>query len=443
MRSDMSNQPAGPSIRSRADFERALHLGLGRVVLFLRDHSDEPFRDLIRHACWHLTAYDPQFEGTRAQYYYDVICATRDADYYRNEVAAALKQSGDDYDASLRFDLAARFAAAGDAEMRQLMYEKFDANCASGDDLGATAIIELDKADGMRYVAAKEGELYVAGNDTRYDEYLLSVAEDVGVTDPIGLLKTLAPTNAGIAAYVARVEATALQRQQAQANRVWAEAVTLEEFVGALDVMSRKRLPVSPVFWGKSASDADLLHIAQMLLAEQNPRRLRALLRVFHLRAYPLDPSIIVGLVSHHDQFVAVAALRALEQIERREVRELALRLMEGDDYMAARAVRVLAKNHAASDHRRVEDLTARLSDPDALHSLGFCATDFYAAHPEPASQARVMLALYERNPCSGCRDSSVEQLLALDAIPEWMRAECAFDSNLEVRKLVADNGAA
>jgi hypothetical protein len=80
-------------------FRRLLRLGLGRAIVHARDHEASPFRDLILDACLHCYAYDPQIEGTRADYMLELIELTPEKELYWNEVLKALPGSGDDWDA--------------------------------------------------------------------------------------------------------------------------------------------------------------------------------------------------------------------------------------------------------------------------------------------------------------------------------------------------------
>jgi hypothetical protein len=44
---------------------------------------------------------------------------------------------------------------------------------------------------------------------------------------------------------------------------------------------------------------------------------------------------------------------------------------------------------------------------------------------------------MYEKDPCSFCREHAVKRLIELDALTEQMRAECAYDANIDIRNLV------
>jgi hypothetical protein len=49
----------------------------------------------------------------------------------------------------------------------------------------------------------------------------------------------------------------------------------------------------------------------------------------------------------------------------------------------------------------------------------------------------RALLLLYENGPCALCRHGVVEELIAINRFPDWMRAECQYDAYSETRKLV------
>jgi hypothetical protein len=121
-----------------------LGLGLGRAVLFLRQHDALPYRDAILHACTHWTGYDQQIEGTRTTYLRDVLDATRHEHWFVPRILAALKGVTDRRDATQLVFLALSLAKDGYDEARTALYEAFDRNDTGEAFLGFDAIIRLD-----------------------------------------------------------------------------------------------------------------------------------------------------------------------------------------------------------------------------------------------------------------------------------------------------------
>ena len=72
-----------------------LRLGLGRAIVFLRQHDARPYRDIILDACTHWTGYDQQVEGTRTPYLMTVLDSTGDLASYVEPILAAFRASTD------------------------------------------------------------------------------------------------------------------------------------------------------------------------------------------------------------------------------------------------------------------------------------------------------------------------------------------------------------
>ena len=102
-----------------------MRLGLGRGIVYARDNDTGPFRAAIPDACLHCGAVDPQWEGTRAVYMYELVNATPDREFYRGEILKALPGHGDDWDAVQCFRLASYMAMDGDDRARQAVSEAF------------------------------------------------------------------------------------------------------------------------------------------------------------------------------------------------------------------------------------------------------------------------------------------------------------------------------
>jgi hypothetical protein len=126
-----------------AEFKRVLDLGLGRAVLYLREHVATSYHAAIAHACGHNTAYDAQVEGSRAEYLFDVLQATGKPDEYLDEILAALAAVTKHWDADQLFDTALRFAQSDHARARDAMYEKFFRNEVDEPFTGADALVRL------------------------------------------------------------------------------------------------------------------------------------------------------------------------------------------------------------------------------------------------------------------------------------------------------------
>jgi len=63
--------------------------------------------------------------------------------------------------------------------------------------------------------------------------------------------------------------------------------------------------------------------------------------------------------------------------------------------------------------------------------------TNCGTADPDEETELPMLLAMYERGPCSSCREKTVRRLIERGALTEELRLECSFDANDDIRDLV------
>lgn len=421
-----------------------LKLGRGRAYLLVKDHYDPSFRDPILHACLHNLAYDRQLEGTRGWYMYTIIHATNDFAYYRDAIhTALLNLTAEDKPYNVRqvYDLAGYIADDGDAEMREAITQKFLSSPALGDFAGAREIIALDDEAGFIFVAEFLSEQIRHEEDFQLDTGYLG--EDAGLyfalENQIGKeeakafveqLRTERPSVAPI------VDAIDVWRKRPKRRKKRERRLTYAEVKqGIEDPSPKSRWQYRG--WAREASDEELLRAAQDLLAETEPTRLIHYVGMFDKRPFPLDPAALITLAQHTDWDVAIRAIIALEKIEHPSVRAFALESIECG-YMVGRVVSLLQRgsNYRESDWAMIENLTRQVNDEDDYHSLGMAVRDTFEQHPTPLAIPS-LLNVFQNGPCGFCREYLVDNLAQLDAIPDWLREEAAYDSNSDVREAI------
>jgi hypothetical protein len=124
-------------------------------------------------------------------------------------------------------------------------------------------------------------------------------------------------------------------------------------------------------------------------------------------------------------------------------VRELAFRLVNSDVESRGEAIALLNKNFEPGDHDIVLGWYEAEQDRQIRHSFGMDLREFWKRHPDDRTDVRMQRSMYEKAPCSHCREIAVNRLIELDALTESMRAECAYDANSDIRDLVGATGSA
>jgi hypothetical protein len=189
--------------------------------------------------------------------------------------------------------------------------------------------------------------------------------------------------------------------------------------------------------WGELASDQELQLAANGLLAAKNSKQQLAHLQIFARRCFPLDVQVLLDLVDVQLDRLGFAAVKALTHVVHPAVRTLAFRLMDTRAKCRGDAIDLIARNYAPGDHRIVLRWFQEEDDRETRHSLGLDLIDFWKRHPDEGTEVLMLRSLYEKGPCSFCRESAVRRLMELGPLPDEIRAECAWDANTDIRELV------
>ncbi|HEY1755693.1 MAG TPA: hypothetical protein VGG72_09885 [Bryobacteraceae bacterium] len=417
---------------TKTEFQEAMHFGLGRAILYARDNHVQPFRDVILDACLHSRGVDPQCEGARADYMFELVNILADRQFYFDEVLRALPKAGDDWDAMQLFRFAACMVFDGDERAKKVMYESFEPGPNRGEGI-AINFVQMDDLKGFLFAASKLGALLLADPGSKLwanGEWPMSVAiENCGEEETNAALLEAAATDTAIAAYRAQIAKYAEDEPSREVRAKETYALRYDQLRSKLSG-SRAALTI----WGKHASDAELERAAHGLLSAQTPEEQIQHLPIFRWRPFPLGPSGLIELCLSQDERLGCAAADALTQIAHPSIREAAFRLIR--DRLPARehAIEMLNRNFEPNDHEVAMNWFETETDSESRHRMEMDLQQLWKDHPEPASEPRMLRALYERGPCSFCRRYVVERLIEINELSESMRAECAFDANEDVR---------
>jgi hypothetical protein len=416
-----------------SEFRRSLHFGLGRAILYAREHDVRAFGPLILDACLNCYAIDPQCEGTRADFMLDLVNILPDREFYWDEVLNSLPNSGDDWHAKQRFRFASRLADNGDQRAKRLMYESFMPGPRSGDGI-AIEFLKLDGMVGFLFAVERLGKLLLAKPNGVDLGWLMSVAtEDLGEQAVWDNLRDEAARNPLVQAFLSAIEAS-----DARVHRVtdtnWITSATYDQLKTKLPIKVRMYLRR----WGERATDDDLLQAAHALRASTDVDLQLSHLAIFWKRRFPLDYGILFELARSSNERIQWAALKALAQVTDPAIRSLAFELVRTGAEHRALATDLLSQNFQPGDHDIVVNWFETEEDIETLHREGQSLVNFWKNHPSDGLYTRMLCSLYEKGPCSFCRERAVASLLERGALPENVRAECEWDANSEIRELIS-----
>ncbi|MFB7816421.1 hypothetical protein ACFC0X_19860 [Paenibacillus chitinolyticus] len=141
-------------------FRYELTHGLGSIILYLKEIPALTYRhlDAIADACIRNTAYDPQCDGSREAYLWEVIQLSKASPILQERILDALGGEVNGWDLLQVYRLAKIFASHGnatavDAMKRGFRYDE-EWNCF----IGGEEIIEAEGAQGFLFVAQEIGK---------------------------------------------------------------------------------------------------------------------------------------------------------------------------------------------------------------------------------------------------------------------------------------------
>ncbi len=189
--------------------------------------------------------------------------------------------------------------------------------------------------------------------------------------------------------------------------------------------------------WGEKASDQELELAARGLVTALDPKEQLRHLRIFRRRGFPLAPELLIAFSGVEAERIGFSAVQALSHITHPHVRDFAFQLVKSDMWWRGESIALLNNNFQPGDHEIVLGWFEAEEDREAQHSLGMAMREFWKQHPDQTTQVPMLRSLYEKGPCSFCRERAVNWLIELDALTKELRAECAYDTNIDIRDLV------
>jgi hypothetical protein len=414
-------------------FAHYLGQGLGRPHLWLREHDSAPYSAALLHACLYNPRYDPQCEGSRATYLYELLQLTSDPQWFRQQLLDALAQPDEDMATDQLLDFAGLYARAGDTAARELLYQQSAAYAASGDPIGAEALIALDGIAGFLFITNRLGEAMQSDDDAWDTDYWFEQLEETaGPVDITALHQAALEAYPFAAGYLDQIPAIRERQRPAVQPTPHQPYLKLKQ-----QIAGGKRVPFPQLRrWGRDASDEQIEQAARDLLQQTDRRRLAQYLEIFRKRVFPLGYEPLLPLVWHDDERVARWSIQAISQVQHPVVRELGFTLLEARRYMS-NTLDIFVHHYQPGDERYLAALLTQTTDQDQLHDLGSGLSDVFAAHPSPAA-AEIFLDLYERGPCALCRDHIARRLIEINHMPEWLIVEGLHDANFEVRAAIS-----
>lgn len=202
---------------------------------------------------------------------------------------------------------------------------------------------------------------------------------------------------------------------------------TFEIFLKKWTSKGRPRLGVRR--WARKASPGDFRKAWEFFAGQNELSTLKAFALALHHKPEHANLDQIIERAQSWSGDLNPFA-RSLEDCEDEKVRELGLHLLEAGQTSAA--IGLFRKNWRLSDAALLLAAFQSLTDEDEVHEA---ACDVIAL-PNVSEFVTLREWVYEKNPCSFCRESAVRNLIELNLASSELLEECLSDCVEDTRKM-------
>ncbi len=326
------------------------------------------------------------------------------------------------YDRQHREVVIGRLAVQGSNVAKQALYANFD---AANEFRLADEIVEVDGLLGLDWVITHSSGFLVPDERWRFEAWIEELNASLGENVVGDWLARESSQRPEISEFQGLVEMGPNPRDRATkpARPPW----TFEQMSEA----ARKpgaRLSMAAI-WALSAPDDELVKAWNAFEAEQDEEWLRRLAMALRRKSQFCDLEKTIARAQkwgkEKNPFVC-----AMEEIADSRIRELAFELIESSRIVDG--IHLLEKNAVAGDESMILAAVKSLTNDWDLHQVGIelCHIGERLRSPD------LLLWSYEYNPCSFCREYTVDALLNIEQFPDWLLRECLYDCGEDTREL-------
>lgn len=417
---------------SRNEFSSALKRGQGRALLHVAEYGDKGIekelkRCLLKDAnfnseryrvTWILSLVElsgrPKFYG---KYLMDNFC--------RSPISPS--------DMEHQFRLAHDFFENGMLGFRAMMFERFE-RIVLTDYLSecGDALLEVAGQAGLEYIAKLCGT-YAEHVSRSNCSSILDSAIKLGCETTI--MERMTSVSEHVPEVKAFMEICEVYKQESKRKcRSKNSRIKIEDLDALIKEGIEDKVSFKFLFFGISASEAELSRVTEKLLGATSNKERAAWLRVFCFNGVPEKSTELLKFLNSRNFAVQRSAALAFAQTESAEVREIAYRLLhDGRKSQFLNALSLLESNYKAVDSERINRGVQSLVREEDIHRANLSIQDIVDCD-DSAALAPSVLYLLENVSCSCCRFELLKKLVEWDKCPFRYLWEAQWDVDLDTQ---------
>lgn len=398
--------------------------GHGRSYSTIAEQNGTQHFEVVAKACLANDAPDPQSEGVRGAFLYDLISCFAEKAYIHDEVMHALSIADDYWSRVQLFDLARRFAQDGSARARHAIYENCRYHATSNSFPGACSLVDLEGIEGFISAARLIGTFLISAHGVAYKDDVYSYAS--GLLGENNVQNALSKSVANDSALT--IYRNVVQKQLRRHRESGFSTMTYRELRDDLALRSDQAFRRDLRLWGRRSSFVDMMDAASDFQDAFDDELILNLLSVFH----GIEPPTIIldrlcDLARSDNGNISSAALEVLSNAKGALSLELAFELFDGGQ-ISRRVLSIFGQHWNTAFLPLILDRLPSRAACNERHMWSEGIADIL----ERVDDGEILdLARwsYDMSPCGLCRHVAVKAILKHERDPTAIARECLHDS--------------
>lgn len=437
---------------NKSDFKKSMQCGLGRCIIELSECNDiEKYREIVLWGCLHNLSYDTQTEGTRAGYLYELVSYYQDDDYFLSPVIEKFERlpRSNCWNYQHFCELLCYFADEGNEFARIALHKKYDEiysnllSCSKGKNYNydkcnfeqvCIAISSLEGLDSFLKIASDIGNLYLKKNKLEchdFEWFYVAFENREGKNSLNKIMERESKKAPAIKAFYDNIKEC---KEFYKCPHEKTYPIAAQEIIESTDVGRIGRL--DELRFQLRADEEQKLILKQAILNETDGHRKAELLKFFGPQECPISIEELISYAESNDKKLIEIAFDFLTEIKNACVCDFAIELLTRGQNINY-AICMLIKNYQKQDKDLLLNSLSKVKIDYSLnndwHSVVHAIFD--AFDEKIRLPKETLLFIYNNSLCSFCREYAVRRLAKHKLITEDIKAECAFDSNSEIRE--------
>jgi hypothetical protein len=417
---------------SRDEFADAISKGLGRAFLYVQNQGLDRVKDLVLNACLHNVSYDPQCEKNRAKWLFFMFMDSSDYLEFRESILAAMVVESETWNLLQLCQIVKEMALNGDDlavdRLSDRVYQ--DAKQWSMDDgMGANELIEIHGIDAALELSRIYGQRLLANpNDSVPDtlDFFTDMSEEM-----IIIFDRYAATDESISTYYRYLIAQKSDRDLRNHNKFLQKNKMSIEYIIDRAMNKKQAFPSIYMRFGRHATTEELSRIFDLLLSETDEDVCLRLLWVFWRTPLPRLADRLFDWTDSKNEQLRISAVEVLGQISDERVYQLGRSKLSNYQLTGSDSstIDLFTNNYYSGD---ADLILAGLNDIEIdredLHAIG-CSIINMSKKQDNPELVSLLNWIYDRTPCSHCRESTVTQIEKYQQLSSELFTEYQFDA--------------